>query len=149
MDASDQIVKMLPDLSAALRGSIQHRRMVARRPGMSLTPHQMAALVQLDRGPQTMGEFATGMQIGRAAATELIERLEEKGLATRERGRDDRRVIVVRISGEAAADAREVIGRRRRDVDRALAAVPNVDPGVLATFLRTLIAGLRTDEPPR
>ena len=144
MSASDDIVKLLPELAAGLRGSARHEELLRRRPALSLTPRQMAAFVQLAGGPQTMTEFAHGMGVGRAAATELVERLAQKGLVLRERDHLDRRVLMVRLSDEAALDARVVVGDLRRRVERALAAVPEPSHGSVVAFLRQLVAALHT-----
>ena len=48
-----------------------------------------------------MGEFADGLDISRAAASELVARLTEKGVVRRESDADDRRVVYVRLAGAA------------------------------------------------
>jgi DNA-binding MarR family transcriptional regulator len=122
-----------------------------RLPGAVPTPRQMAALVQLHlEGRQTMSDFAAGMGVSRATATEMIERLEDRGLVVRRHDEADRRVIVVRLSEAAEAEASAVVGRRRYDLERALARVTGVEPETLVAFLRELLDQLSgTEDGPR
>lgn len=64
--------------------------------GSDVTPRMLGLLRHLDAaGPLTVGEQAAHLGIGRAAASELIDRLEGKGLVARIRDeRDQRRVFV-------------------------------------------------------
>jgi DNA-binding MarR family transcriptional regulator len=64
--------------------------------GFDVTPRMLGILRHLaDAGPLTVGEQALHLGIGRATATELIDRLEAKGLVERMRDqRDQRRVFV-------------------------------------------------------
>jgi DNA-binding MarR family transcriptional regulator len=64
--------------------------------GSDVTPRMLGLLRHLEQaGPLTVGEQASHLGIGRAAASELIDRLEGKGLVARMRdARDQRRVFV-------------------------------------------------------
>jgi DNA-binding MarR family transcriptional regulator len=138
--AVDDLLTLLPELAAALRDAGPHADARDRLPGPALTPRQMAAMVQLHVSvEQTMSDFAAGMGVSRATATEMIERLEDRGLVVRRHDEDDRRVIVVRLSEAAEAEASAVVGRRRYDLERALARVPGVEPETLVAFLRQLL----------
>ena len=65
-------------------------------PGTAITPRMLALLRHLESaGPLTVGEQARHLEIGRATASELLDRLEAKGLVERMRDqRDQRRVFV-------------------------------------------------------
>jgi len=82
---------------------------------------------------------ALSQTVSRAAATELVERLEEKGIVLREHDSADRRQIRVRMDDRAAATVRAALDQRRTDLRRALDSCPDLDPLVLAQFLRALI----------
>ena len=64
--------------------------------GADVTPRMLAVLRHLaESGPLTVGEQARHLGIGRATATELVDRLESKSLVERMRDeRDQRRVFV-------------------------------------------------------
>ena len=80
----------------------------ATRRASRLTGRQMKAVVFLaHRGTVTMGEFADGLEIGRAAASELVARLTEKDVVVRADDPDDRRVVTVKLAARGG-------GLRRR-----------------------------------
>ncbi len=79
---------------------------------MTLT--QLATLGTLKRhGAMTLGELAAHEKVQPPSMTRIVSALEERGLVVREPRSDDRRLVIVRITGEAAALLAE--DRRRRD----------------------------------
>ena len=119
-DVTAQLARLLPELAVVLYESAPHHngelRPAAAEP---LTGRQMEAVVFLShRHRVTMGEFADGLEISRAAASELVARLSEKDVVRRETDPDDRRVVHVRLAGEAEryadVDARRVAPAPRR-----------------------------------
>jgi len=90
-----------PPLADAVRGLVlateRFRADRSRRHG--LTPTAMTALAQLHlSGPLPVGELARHLDIGAAAATEVIDKLEHVGAATRSRHPRDRRKLVVSLT---------------------------------------------------
>lgn len=63
-----------------------------------------------------MGELARRMGVSLASATQTVERLVELGYIQRERPDWDRRVVLVRLTGDASAAIRQSIERRVREV---------------------------------
>ena len=63
---------------------------------LDLTMPQLKLLFLLDRvGPVSMSDVAARLQIGLSAATGVVDRLEQQGLAHRESNPCDRRVVLV------------------------------------------------------
>lgn len=138
--AVDSLLMLLPSLIAALREAEPHSQARQRLGGAGLTSRQMTALIQLElAGEQTMSDFAAGMGVSRATATDVAERLEERGLVTRRHSPTDRRVILLKLSAAAQAEARAVLDRRRRDIRQALDRRPDVPAQAIADFIGTLI----------
>jgi DNA-binding MarR family transcriptional regulator len=72
-----------------------------------LTPTTATALAHLHvSGAVTVGELARHLDIGAAAATEVVDKLERLGTVVRTRRADDRRKLVVHLTDHG----REVIG---------------------------------------
>lgn len=118
-----------------------YRRFQASRqriPGSDVTPRMLSLLRFLDvAGPQSVGEQARHLGLSRATATELVDRLESKGLVARIRdGRDRRRVFVsLTEAGRTRASAHpEVLA-----CDDLLRAVEHMSPA----DRRALVAGMR------
>jgi DNA-binding MarR family transcriptional regulator len=92
---------------ARLYGEMWRRFQPPRRSieGSDVTPRMLGLLRHLEQaGPLTVGEQATHLGIGRAATSELIDRLEGKGLVSRMRDERDQRRVFVWLTDE---------GRRR------------------------------------
>jgi DNA-binding MarR family transcriptional regulator len=118
-----------------------YRRFQASRqriPGSDVTPRMLGMLRHLaEAGPLSVGDQARHHGLSRATATELIDRLEGKGLVARVRdGRDRRRVFVsLTEAGRIRAAAHpEVLS-----CDGLVRAVEHMNPA----DRRALIVGLR------
>jgi DNA-binding MarR family transcriptional regulator len=144
-DVTSELARLLPELAVALYESAPHHH-AAPQPATAepLTGRQMEAVVFLSHRPRvTMGAFAGGLEISPAAASELVARLTEKGVVRRETEPDDRRVVYVRLAGEAERYAGEVHDEWRRHLDAVFARYPGIDPDTLVAFLGALIDRLK------
>lgn len=83
---------------------------------LDLTIPQAKTLFLLEReGPQRMGAIAGALGIAVSATTTVVDRLVERGLATRLSDPKDRRVVICELSeqGRQAADRFWTIGHER------------------------------------
>ncbi len=96
---------------------------------LDLTPSQLAALSHLDV-PRSQRELAESLHFDASNITDIVDRLEARGLVVRTVDPDDRRIrrIVRTPEGEVL---------RRRALDEALATAPTVAP-LSASEQRTL-----------
>jgi len=79
--------------------------------GSDVTPRMLGLLRHLERaGPLTVGEQARHLGIGRAAASELIDRLEGKGLVARMRDERDQRRVFVWLTDEGTRRVASLAG---------------------------------------
>jgi DNA-binding MarR family transcriptional regulator len=102
----DEVVALQAALSELLGAE---RRMRGRLKG-DLTISHVRALGWLEReGPDTPGQIARVTDLNPASVTGLLDGLERAGLIVRERGRQDRRLVLVSITD----DGREVLARKR------------------------------------
>lgn len=109
-------------------------------PARDLTFGQLKTLVMLRRdGPLSIGRIAESFDIGAAAASGYVERIERHGLIERKHRTDDRRVVECHLteSGERLLD--DMAGGRVEAMRRALSVLT---PDELADFDRlvTIIA---------
>src|SRR5919201_4119596 len=101
-----------------LYGQIWHRFTSPKQAvdGSGLTARMLEVLRHLaDTGPLTIGEQAVHLGIGRATATELIDRLEAKGLVARMRDQRDHRRVFVWLTEEGRRRIAALPDRRGRD----------------------------------
>jgi DNA-binding MarR family transcriptional regulator len=143
-DVTAQLVRLLPELAVTLYEAGPHEAARSHAEGESLTSRQMKAVVFLaHRGAVTMGEFADGLEIGRAAASELAARLIEKHVVVRADDPGDRRVVRVKLAGRAEGYAESLLAQWRDQLEAVFALYPGIDPETLVEFLRTLIKQLK------
>ncbi len=130
--------------------AVYRRFHVSRRPvgGSDLTPRMLGVLHHLSAsGPLTVGELATHLGLSKATATELVTRVEERGLVDRMRDERDRRRVYVWLTEHgrqrAASHARVLAD------DELLAAVGRMRPSdreSLINGLRALLAAADAKE---
>jgi len=148
-DVTTRLARLLPELAAALYESGPHHGEA--RDSLSpaaLTGRQMEAVVYLaHRGAVTMSEFSAGLEITRAAASELATRLLDKGVVRREADDADRRVVRVRLAGTAEAMAERALETWRARLGPVFARFPDIDPETLVAFLGALIDELKGRNP--
>jgi DNA-binding MarR family transcriptional regulator len=129
----EESIELLPQISRLVYSAIS-----AHPEFGSLTIAQGKAIAFLyHEGEQTMGALAAGLGIGMPAASELVDRLEERELVRRTVDPADRRRAIVELTGEALAFARRMHDLRRRQVRAALA---QLDPEEWPIFVKTLRA---------
>jgi DNA-binding MarR family transcriptional regulator len=148
-DITAELVHLLPELAVALYEAGPHKEARRSTQSEALTGRQMKAVVFLaHRGRITMGELADGLEIGRAAASELVARLTEKDVVVREDDPDDRRVVHVRLAARAAGYADSLLARWHDQLEAAFACFPSIDPDTLVAFLRDLSLQLKGRPTP-
>jgi DNA-binding MarR family transcriptional regulator len=74
------------------------------RSGYGLTGPQLWALKMLQRqGPMPAGLLADALVVNQSSISALVDRLVRRGLVRRIRGRDDRRIVQVALTGRGRA----------------------------------------------
>lgn len=120
--------------------------------GADVTPRMLALLWHLaESGPLTVGEQADHLGLSRPTVSELVDRLEAKGLVARMRDDRDRRRVFVWLTPDGQARVRQhpqVLGPD--DLTRAVEAMRPADRAALVRGLRALLAAdaARPDRPP-
>lgn len=110
-----------------------------------ITPSLMECLqyVYLN-GPSPVREIASGLEVTVSAASQLVERLVRKGLATRSENAEDRRLTSVELSPEGAELVRQMRKRRLGWFESVVSAIPEQHRGAfldgLESFLHVALA---------
>lgn len=91
---TDQTLRALRRI---LRAADQGGRKLAVATG--LTPSQLMVLQQIERSDATTpGSVAVSLKFGQATVTNIVDRLETRGLVTRQRNERDKRQIFLRLT---------------------------------------------------
>ncbi len=109
-----------------------------------LTFAQLAVLRTLrDGGPQLAGRLGEAVGLSAASTTRLVDRLEERGLVRRRRGRGDRRCVEVHLTERGRQLVGAVRVRRDSPLRRAVEAMTDTEQRALAAALRGLARSAR------
>ncbi|HEX5365584.1 MAG TPA: MarR family transcriptional regulator [Acidimicrobiales bacterium] len=90
-------------------------RLLRRQADTGLSPSQLSALTSVERhGPMTLGDLAGWERVSPPTITNVVGKLEERGLVQRVHDAADRRVTRVSVTSAGTALLAEV--RQRKDV---------------------------------
>ena len=141
--ATEEIGRLYP--------AVYRRFHVSRHPiiGSDLTPRMLIVLHHLSAsGPLTIGELATHLGLSKATATELVTRVQQRGLVDRMRDERDRRRVYVWLTEHGRQRANS--HARVLADDELLTAVGRMTPAdrtSLINGLRALLAAADVKEP--
>lgn len=110
----------------ALRLAIMRlsRRIRAERARDDVTDGQLSVLFfLLHEGPQTLGQLAEQERVSPPSANRTVNQLVEAGLAARSDSPDDGRKVIIALTEDGTAIARETKRRRAAWLDSKLAAL--------------------------
>jgi DNA-binding MarR family transcriptional regulator len=116
-----------------------------------LSGMQFAVLKHLaDGSARTAADLSRLMHHDTGAMTRLLDRLEEKGLVHRERCRDDRRVVFLRVAAAGRAQLPRLLAVGTRVLEAHLAGFSPAEVAALKDYLGRMIANGKAagDNPP-
>ena len=120
---------------------MQRRRFAAALGNYDITPSQARALhALLVHGVVRLSELADRLRIARRSVTEVVDALEDRGLARREPDPADRRGIRVAMTAEGERLAAVLEEARRAESERLVSRLPERDRAELDRILRLLVA---------
>jgi len=135
---------------ARLYGAIWRRFQPRRHriAGADVTPRMLVVLRHLSAsGPLTVGELARHLGTSRATSSELIDRLQERGLVARMRDERDARRVFVWLT-EAGGQQVEALATRQLE-DPFAVAISSLAPDMreqIISGLRALLEAAETNE---
>ncbi|HUY60554.1 MAG TPA: MarR family transcriptional regulator [Candidatus Dormibacteraeota bacterium] len=112
---------------------------------LSLLQLHVLATLQA-HGPLPIGQLADLARMGAPSTSTLMDRLEEHGLVCRAREREDRRVVIVRLTDQGQALVDEAIGVKRASSERVLARLSDEELALALRLLRRVEAILIEQE---
>lgn len=125
----------------------ESRRCVER---YGLTLPQFDALAELGRATRTgftFGELSRMLLVTSGNLTGIVDRLESEGLARREKGKRDRRVVRIVLTRKGRRLINQIAPQHARDIEALLSFLPTSQLDALNHLLGSLRDGLR-DRPP-
>jgi DNA-binding MarR family transcriptional regulator len=104
---------------------------------MSLV-HLNVLFVLSAEGPLPMNRLAEYLDVSQASATGIVDRMEQRGLVTRERDDDDRRVVRVTLSPQGEGLITGIAAEHRDKLSRLLDTLADDDAAALLQGLRAM-----------
>jgi DNA-binding MarR family transcriptional regulator len=131
-----RIAKASRQLDAQMRTSLAH---------VGLTREEFKVLMQLHSGPQTHGALCRELEVSTGAMTNRLDKLEQAGLVTRSRDPNDRRGVLLTITGSGAErlDAYIDLGAQRER--QLLEGLSRSDKRQLNELLTKLVDSLEAE----
>lgn len=117
------------------------------RHGLSRT--EAGVLATLTEGPRRITELAATEALAQPTVTQLVDKLEGRGLVTRGRSGEDGRVVLVEISPQGREELEQLRVEIRADMREALADLPDTDLTELAHASEILGSLIEKLQPPR
>jgi DNA-binding MarR family transcriptional regulator len=88
------------------------------------------------RGPMTAGQLAQAAHLTTGAVTAIVDQLEAEGLARRDRDRDDRRRVILKVTDEVRRRGAPVYGPLIADSLKALGSFDLEQLQTIVEFVR-------------
>jgi DNA-binding MarR family transcriptional regulator len=106
-----------------------------------------------EQGSSPMNRFCAETMLSQPSITGLIDKLEERGLVERVRSREDRREVLIAITGKGDQTYSEGMDLHRQFVKKALSALEDDEAHTIVSLLRKLAdasdAVIKAPETPR
>lgn len=119
------------------------RELMARQ---GLSGPQLLCLKQLEKEPLVSGELARRVSLSPATLTGILDRLEGRGLVTRERQIRDKRRVVVGLTAAGRRLLRQAPPPLQESFVYKLRALPESEQAQIATTLERLVAMMAAEE---
>jgi DNA-binding MarR family transcriptional regulator len=134
----EEVVELMPKIGRGLYATLLDDPEIR-----GLTLPQVKALVYLyDMGERSMTEFAGGLAVTLPSASELVDRLIDRGLVERMVDPADRRRVLISLTEPAIAYGRRIHDLRRAQARAALDAMPIEERDCFLRSIRALSAAL-------
>jgi DNA-binding MarR family transcriptional regulator len=117
---------------------LRHRVRQALAPWDVAPSHGRALAVLLTHGDLRLSELSDHLHIAPRSTTEVVDALQERGLAERHPDPADRRAILVRLTGEGIQVASAIGAARATEAEAFFAALDDADRACLARILGRL-----------
>jgi DNA-binding MarR family transcriptional regulator len=130
----DDIAEALPQRAAALS------RLFVSRSSLGISRIEAGVMSVLSRGSRRITELAAAEGVTQPAMTRLVDRLQERGLVTRESDPEDGRAVVVQLTPGGHDMVLALSAEYRALVHEEMAVLPDGDVETLARAIDVLDA---------
>jgi DNA-binding MarR family transcriptional regulator len=138
MSAVRYDLRILRALRRIIRGVDLYSRQLAATHRIT-APQLVCLLAVVERGPLTVTALSHEIQLSTSTLVGVLDRLEEKHLIRRERGRDDRRVVRVSPTAEGRRLADHAPSPLQQALASGLNTLPELEQATIALSLERVV----------
>jgi len=102
-------------------------------------PQLICLRAVIANGPLTATAISREIHVSPSTVVGILDRLEEKGLIRRERGREDRRIVFVSATEAGAELARQAPSPLQKQLADALNALPELEQATITLSLERIV----------
>ncbi|MBR8652072.1 MarR family transcriptional regulator [Achromobacter sp. Marseille-Q0513] len=108
-------------------------------------PQLMCLRTVIANGPLTATAISREIHVSPSTVVGILDRLEDKGLIRRERGREDRRIVFVTATEAGRALAKDAPSPLQKHLADALNALPELEQATITLSLERIVALMEQD----
>jgi DNA-binding MarR family transcriptional regulator len=152
IDSTQQYdIRILRALRRITRSIALHSRQLAAVSHIT-APQLVCLRTVIELGPLTATAISREMHVSPSTVVGILDRLEDKGLVRRERGREDRRIVFVTATDEGRALAASAPSPLQKHLADGLNALPELEQATITLALERIVTLIENDsqiaEPP-
>jgi len=111
-----------------------------------ITAPQLVALrAVVDNGPMTSTAISREIHVSPSTVVGILDRLEDKGWITRERGRRDRRIVYITATEDGKTQAANTPSPLQQKLAEALNALPELEQATITMSLERIVDLMESD----
>jgi MarR family transcriptional regulator, 2-MHQ and catechol-resistance regulon repressor len=103
----------------------------------------------LHKGPQPVNEIGRRIELTSGAITTAVDRLESRGIVTREAHESDRRARIVRLTARGKEQAAKAFATHKTAMDSAASGLSKAERATLIRLLKKLGISAGVRQPPK
>jgi DNA-binding MarR family transcriptional regulator len=131
-------LRILRALRRIIRGIDLYSRQLAATHRIT-APQLVCLLAVVERGPLTVTALSHEIHLSTSTLVGILDRLEEKNLIRRERGRDDRRVVWINPTAEGTRLADHAPSPLQQALASGLNTLPELEQATIALSLERVV----------
>ena len=139
-------LRILRALRRITRSIALHSRQLAACSNIT-APQLICLRAVIDNGqPITATAISREIHVSPSTVVGILDRLEDKGLVRRERGREDRRIVFVTATEAGVALAKDTPSLLQKKLADALNALPELEQATITLSLERIVHLMESDE---
>jgi len=131
-------LRILRALRRITRSVALHSRQLAACSNIT-APQLVCLRAVIDHGPLTATAISREVHVSASTVVGILDRLEDKGLIRRERGREDRRIVFVTATDAGRQLAEETPSPLQKKLSDALKALPELEQATITMSLERIV----------